>query len=283
MKLWSRCLLAVASAMLPPVMVDAQTVHIAHCLAGCPQGAAPSNEIIVRNLFAVSINRQSGLADWVSYRILPGTVGVASLLPRDWQEDPLLAANIQSEIAVDSTPRLQQPVLDNQQDQAYRLTEFTVAASDRGRLIPMSSFAGTSYWQDLNYLSVMSPLQADMRSGPWSRLDQAVNQLSSTAGEVFVVAGPLYRSGLPGERRAAADSFMPEAFYKVIAAADGAVSAFIFSQDLPPHASYCAQRVSLAQVEQRSGLRLFPDSSAWPAASLDFPLGCNSGDTAREQ
>lgn len=54
---------------------SAQTVHIAHCLAGCPEGAPAANEIVVRQLFAASLNYQTGLADWVAYRVLPGTVG----------------------------------------------------------------------------------------------------------------------------------------------------------------------------------------------------------------
>ena len=72
-------------------------IHIAHCLQGCPAGTPDSNEIVVRHLYAVSINAGSQLADWVSYRVLPDSIGVASLLPREWQTDQLARNGAQAE------------------------------------------------------------------------------------------------------------------------------------------------------------------------------------------
>lgn len=270
-------LLAVA-ALAVAGSAPAQSIHIAHCLAGCPGGTAASNEILVRNLFAVSVNQQTGLADWVSYRVMQGTIGVASLLPREWHADDLLDETLRSAPLPESEPRLRQPSLENQQDQAYRITEFTVNASDRGRLVPMSSFAATSYWRDLNYLSVMSPLKSAMRNGPWSRLDQSINLLAQSLGEVYVVAGPVYDAATSPQSALGENSFLPRAYFKVVADAAGRLSVFVFDQDLPPHASYCAQRSSLAELEQAVGLTLFPLATAWPSSSLDSELGCPSGE-----
>lgn len=165
---WGSCILTLMTA---PAL-SAQTVHIAHCAAGCPTGAPAANETVVRHLFAASINYQTGLADWIAYRVVPGSVGIASLLPREWQVDDLLAQGITEEIA--ATPGFVQPDLSNLQDRDYRITEFIINPEDRGRLVPMSSFAGTPYWDGLNYLSNMAPIPVGLRLGPWSRLDQAV-------------------------------------------------------------------------------------------------------------
>ena len=80
--------------------MTAQTIHISHCLAGCPVSVLPGNEVVVRHLFAGSIEKDSGLAEWVAYRVLSGSVGIASLLPRYWAEDRL----INSEVIILPTP-----------------------------------------------------------------------------------------------------------------------------------------------------------------------------------
>ncbi|MCB1670075.1 MAG: DNA/RNA non-specific endonuclease [Gammaproteobacteria bacterium] len=262
--------LVFAGAVMPPL--EAGQLTIAHCLQGCPTGTSSANEILVRHLYAVSINPGTRLADWVSYRILPGSIGVASLLPRDWQSDDLARNGIRVEQLRGEGDQLVQQASGDQQDSVYRITEFSVAAGDQGRLVPMTSFAGTSYWSDLNLLSIMSLMKSDLRLESWSRLDQAVNSLVRSDGELFVVAGPIYQSagtGQPGTVGA-----VPDAYFKVVANASGQLAAFIFDQDLPAHASHCDQLTGLDAVESASGLDLFPTADAWPTGSLASRLGC---------
>lgn len=59
----------------------AARVHIAHCVEACPQ-AGETREVVVHHLYAAAIDPGSRLAEWVAYRVLGGTLGVASLLPR---------------------------------------------------------------------------------------------------------------------------------------------------------------------------------------------------------
>lgn len=277
MKSISAALVIAAGLLLMP-MAGAETFHISHCSAGCPDGTPESNEILVRNLYAVSINQQSGLADWVAYRVLQATVGVASLLPREWRAESLVHSLAPPLATVSNEPGGRQPLLENSPEQVYRLTEFRINASDQGRLVPMTSFAGTSYWQDLNYLSVMSPLKADMRGGAWSRLDQAINQLAQTAGEVFVLAGPLFAYHSPATSAITAVGDIPAAYFKVVVDSGGRVSAFVFDQSLPRHAAFCDQISDLDSVEQISNLRLFPEASEWPRGSLNEALGCQKSE-----
>jgi endonuclease G len=265
--------LLVLLVLLPATGVQAQTLHIAHCLAGCPRGTEADNELVVRHLYAVSINARTHLADWVAYRVLKDTIGVASLLPREWRADDLSANSLQPDTLAGADTGIRQPNLENQQDQAYRLTEILISPGDRGRLVPMSSFAATAYWSDLNLLSVMSLQKSDMRQGPWARLDQAINALARSEGEVAVVSGPVY-DALDYEAGRGEDGVMPRAFYKVVALADGRLSAFVFLQDLPQHASYCRQLTSVEEVERSTGLELFPLQPDWPRGDLNLALGC---------
>lgn len=253
---------------------QAQTIHISHCLAGCPVGASANNDLIVRNLYAISINSQTRVADWAAYRLIPGTVGVASLLPREWQAEPLLDDGLQPLELVEGSGETGQAVQINDQELSYRVNEFTLNSADRGRLVPMSSFAGTPYWPDLNLLSNMAALTNDMRLGPWSRLDQSINQLVGDRDELFVITGPIYQIERALSEASSSINSLPSAFFKLVANLDGQVSVFVFAQDLQPHVRYCDQRSELDEVERLTGLKFFPAQAHWPLGSLDQKLGC---------
>ncbi len=255
-----------------------QTVHISHCMAGCPElnaAAQPvGTELIVRHLFVASINLDNGLANWVAYRVLRDTVGVASLLPRQWQVDQLVDADSRGIHDIDRGPRFSQPDLRNQPDRSYRISEIRINPEDRGHLVPLSSFAGTPYWDELNYLSNMSPIPSDLRTGAWSRLDQAVNELAARIGEVYVLSGPLYRIQQPLSSRSADVSSLPAAYFKIIATGLSH-AAFVFDQNLSQHAHYCEQLSSLQQIEQSSDLHFFPEQENATTDDLQINLGCS--------
>ena len=46
--------------------------------------------VVIHHVYAAGINGESGLADWVSYRLTKEAIGIASLLPRLWVPDRLL-------------------------------------------------------------------------------------------------------------------------------------------------------------------------------------------------
>ncbi len=252
-------------------IVDAQNVHIAHCLKSCPQISDSRNEVVVRHLYAASIMGQSGLVEWVSYRVLPGAVGVASLLERWWQQDELVRTN-SNLVNSDSGIAFVQPDLSNAQDRDYRVNEVNFTSEDRGRLAPMTSFAGTPYWDELNLLSNMAPIPQDLRVGSWSRLDQAINESVAELESVYVVAGPLYSgSGLRTDLE-------PTHFFKLITNGEELV-VFRFPEDAVIHADYCSYVSTLDQVESESGLILLPaldNSSSMENSELLSLLNCQS-------
>mgnify|MGYP003671393357 CR=1 FL=1 len=253
---------------------SAQTVHISHCMAGCPVDdsnmALDNSEIVVRQLFVASINGDNGLADWQAYRVLADSVGVASLLPRIWYEDSLVRGSTGLAETIDEEPQFVQSVSTDAEERSYQLNEITLLSADQGRLVPMSSFAGTPYWSELNYLSNMAPLPYELRVGSWSRLDQAINALADRIGEVYVVSGPIHRSpGATGR----ADTDTPAAYFKVISTPD-AVTAFIFESDVQQHISFCDQISTLETVEAETGLLLYPQHQGKFSATLHEQLKC---------
>ncbi len=225
-------------------------------MAGCPEALAANNEIVVRHLYVADINADNGLADWVAYRVLHDSVGVASLLPRWWQQDELLptASALETEL---NQPMFDQPDLSDAQDRDYRVNEVVFTSEDRGRLAPITSFADTPFWEELNNLSNMAPLPSDLRSGAWSRLEQAINELSAEHGQLYVISGPLYEvSGQLNTRTSSGN--LPSSFFKLVAT-DTDYAAFVFADDLPIHADHCDHIASVAAIQDSSGLTLFPE------------------------
>ena len=69
----------------------AHEIVIVHCLDGdCPTGALETNVTVVREIYALSNNAQTKLADWVAYRVTNQTIGTSNSLDRNWQNDDLL-------------------------------------------------------------------------------------------------------------------------------------------------------------------------------------------------
>ena len=155
--------------LLAAATISAQEINISHCLKSCPDVSRPNNEVVLHHVYAAAVIPETGEVEWVAYRVLPESIGVASLLPR-WREADRLLYGAQFGADLEQSPSFTQPDLSNAQDSEYRTNEIRVAAEDRGRLTPMTSFAATPFWPELNQLSNMSGLPQSMRTGPWSDL-----------------------------------------------------------------------------------------------------------------
>ena len=143
---WASVTGLLAVTLTAVTQLSAQTVHIAHCMAGCPVNGGgiqlDDSELIVRQLFVASINSRTGLSDWQAYRVLADSVGVASLLPRVWYEDSLVSPNVTSADVVDDGRQFVQALSSDAEERSYQLNEINILSEDQGRLVPMSSFAG---------------------------------------------------------------------------------------------------------------------------------------------
>jgi len=59
-------------------------LHTFHCLHGCPGGAPGTNDTIVREIYTLSSNDLTKMADWVAYRVTPETIGASE--GRNWKK-----------------------------------------------------------------------------------------------------------------------------------------------------------------------------------------------------
>jgi endonuclease G len=261
-------------SLLVATIANAQTVHISHCLAGCPVVAESTvienSELIVRQLYVASINARNGLANWQAYRVLADSVGVASLLPRVWFEDSLVSRGAAQLEVIDSAKLIEQDVPIDGEERSYQLGGINLLSEDQGRLVPMSSFAGTPYWSELNFLSNMAALPFELRAGSWSRLDQAINELADKIGEVYVISGPIYNGH---EKEMIESAVKPSAYFKVISTPES-LSAFIFDRNVRQHVSFCDQVSTLELIEAATGLTFFPQRENAITVTLHAQLTC---------
>jgi DNA/RNA endonuclease G (NUC1) len=257
----------------------AQTVSVTHCQGECPayesRVTANQSNIVIHHLYAAGINGETSFPDWVAYRVSKEAIGVASLLPRTWQPDRLLRFSPLEDIfqSGEDELRLSDNISRNNNPYAGSGTE-VAEPEDRARLAPMTSFANTPYWSDLNNFSNMIPMPADLRLGPWLQLEQRINRLVADGNEAFVITGPLYLINSLSLSPSKAN-LNPSAYYKIISDETGTV-AFMFPENMGRYDDVCAGVIDLDELEELAGLQFFPGGNRKPPGSkLLARLNCN--------
>lgn len=258
--------------------VLSQSVVVSQCQGQCPtyqsQESARNSKLVIHHVYAAGLNSQTGLADWVAYRMTKEAVGVASLLSRSWQPDRLVDIPDELEI-MESTAAQVSLASISQGDNPYAgINSQPVQQEHRARFAPITSFANTPYWSDLNNLTNMVPMPPPLRLGAWLRLEQSLNTLVSLDDELYVIAGPLFLITEPLSRSSVVADLNPAAYFKVVVDESGYV-AFVFREDLEQSDDYCDQRSPLHQIEQMSGLMLLPGIGTKESSTLQAKLGCD--------
>lgn len=233
-----------------------QDVHIVHCLAGCPAGAPRTNDLLIREIYALSNNAQAKFADWVAYRVTRETVGTSDALQRNWQDEELLK---EAETL----------------EEADYAGAFAALRTYRGHQAPLASFAGTLFSRVRNILSNIPAQKSALNQGPWVRLETAARCGVRVAG-VLVVTGPVYDSDAEAMVLPGADKRhrVPTGYFKVVADDIGRATAFFFDQDADRGMDHCDGIVTLREVEAASGLDIFPREPDWPNGTIQSRLGC---------
>lgn len=222
--------------------------HSKHFLFGAPAGTPATNDLIIRDSYALSNNRETKFADWVAYRLTPQEVSGTVDLNRTWRADPWLA---EDETLEPSGP------------DDYKGAS-KAEGYQRGHQAPLASFKGSHAARELNYFSNITPQFADLNAGPWARLEELVRDYVRRWETVWVMTGPLYESPMPPLPSADETHTVPSGYWKIIVDWDGgdvSVAAFIMTQDVARNAAVRSFTVSVSEVEERSGLSFFEELS----------------------
>jgi endonuclease G len=223
-----------------------------HCVDGaCPAGARGDNALVVREIYALSSNKDTKLADWVAYVVTPSTIGPSQ--SRSWAADPWLP-----------------------EDETLEPADYGGAnaalGTDRGHQAPLAAFSGTPHWPATNFLSNITPQMAGLNQGPWERLERRERDLALSGAIVHVLTGPLFERDMAPLPGADESHVVPSGYWKVVVVGDEA-AAFIFDQSTPRDASICDHAADLGEVQTRTGLTLFPGRIR-QFSPLSGRLGC---------
>ena len=258
--------------------LQAQNVAIGHCQGSCPgyssSLAANRSNMVVHNLYAAGLNGDTGKADWVAYQLTKDAIGVASLLPRFWQPDELVRLSGIEELAEAEALGFSLAEISSGDNPYGGFNEPVANEQERARLAPMTSFANTPYWAELNNLSNMVPMPTPLRRGAWLQLEQTLNRIVTAERKLGVISGPLYLINEPLSISVDAASLNPAAYFKVVIA-EGGIASFVFPEDLTQTDRFCDYQADLRQIELMSSLNLFPKSDPVTSPKLLRDLGCN--------
>ena len=183
----------------------------------------------------------------LAYRLtLLETAGRVAL-DRDFRPDPLIA-----------------------QDETLEKSDYAGAYAahkyEKGHLAPLAAFKGTPYAYEVNYLSNIAPQTKALNGGPWKNLEAAVRKLVHEYREVWVMCGPLYDVAAPDLPNSDETHKVACAFWKVIIVKPKSgprkVAAFIMGQDIASTAKYADSLETIQEIQDRSGLTLFPSLPA---------------------
>ena len=242
-------LLTATFGAIPSVWAAPPEIHCIHFFHGYPLGAPETNDLIIRDIYALSSNDTTKFADWVVYRLDKGTVFGETDTCREWRADPFL-----------------------DDDETLEPGDYSGASEangiDRGHQAPLASFKGTSSWWTTNYLSNITPQKKDLNQGPWQTLEQRVRDLVVHYDYVWVMTGPLYKEPLFDLVRANEPHTVPSHYWKIICVQEGKspqtikAAAFLFHQNTPRDARILDHLTTIDDIEQQSGLdflRELPD------------------------
>lgn len=213
-------------------------IHCKHFFYGYPLGTPKSNDLIIRDIYAMSNNDSTKFADWVAYRLDLNTIK-GKTHKRVWKVDPYLDEDETLEPA--------------DYKGAYKALKV-----DRGHQAPLASFLGTQDWYMTNYLSNITPQKSILNRGEWKYLEMDVRKLLVTFPVIYVMTGPLYEKEMPKLPNADEAHVIPSGYWKIIIVpinkTDFITASFIFDQNTGKNDKIMNHIVTINEIEKRSHL-----------------------------
>jgi len=221
-------------------------IHCKHFFYGYPTGTPRTNDLIIRDIYALSSNDKTKFADWVAYRLDKETVSGKVKVEREWKSDPWLSND------------------ETLKPSDYKNTS-AVLNMDRGHLAPLASFTGTKYSADTNYLSNIAPQSADLNQVTWQILEQKIENIAISGEIVYVITGPMYERKMLSLPYTSKAHKIPSGFWKIIFVPkydnidSFKVASFIFDQNTPKTDNVIDHLCTINEIESRTGLDFLRD------------------------
>jgi endonuclease G, mitochondrial len=176
-----------------------------------------------------------------------------------WVAYPLLAYEITGDADREGTSFMPDPAV---QGGTALPSDYTRSGYDRGHQAPAGDFKYSQRMMSQSfYMSNIAPQAPQFNRGIWKSLEEQVRAWALRDGGLYVITGPVLRTGLPTIGRANEVS-VPEYFYKVIlycrkgASPDIRMIGFLLKNE-PSHERLQAFVVPVDQIEKATGLDFF--------------------------
>ena len=142
-------------------------------------------------------------------------------------------------------------------DERSELSDYAHSGYDRGHMAPARDFNTLQSESECFTLANMVPENSENNRGIWADIEGATRELAKIKNELYVITGPLFIGS--NIQRLNGRVFIPTKIYKAIYdPSSGQGAAYLV--DNAPGRDY--KVVSIAQIEQLAGIRLFPKMSA---------------------
>ena len=232
-------------------------IHLALGDPGAGQAAGADNHFMDKQIFALSYNSSKGTSNWVGWRLVKSDFHDAD------REDDFHA-----------DPDLMPPMT------IVRYEDYAGTGFDSGHMCPDADRNISLETESKTYaMTNMVPQTGKLNRGIWSRIEARCREAAKKDKEVYIVAGPLGKGGIPKAKKPPVESFamgkvtVPSHCWKVILVVDAGpgtpaqrvrsdspVIAFILANDDASKSlddKKATGVVSVAEVEKRTGLTFF--------------------------
>ena len=224
-----------------------EEIHSIHAPFGIPDGTPVTNDLIFRYSYTVSTNDQTRFADWIAYTVTPESIEDTSQPRRSYRTDLFL----------DDDETLEERSGSGDYDGAYAEHGY-----DRGHLVPLRSFHGSPYADELNYLSVLAPQTSQLNRGVWRSIEGAVRKLVESEVTAYVLAGTAYDQAKPMPLLPGADEphRVPTAYWMIVYTNNSdalQTVTFLVPQRLPDSPTAAQFLTAIDSLEEIVGLDFF--------------------------
>lgn len=211
-----------------------------HLALGNPSNASNNSDnfLMQNDYFALSYNRDKGIANWVSWSLSKGDFGTANR-QNDFRPDSRLPA-----------------------DWAKILpSDYSGSGFDRGHICPSADRSSSLEANSATFVMTnMSPQTPDLNQGPWEKLETYSRSMARRDGTLYIIAGQYGASGKVKNKIT-----VPTNFWKIIVVlAPGADFSSInkdtrvIAVDMPnvkgiKDKNWRDYRTTVRQIEQKTG------------------------------
>ncbi|MDD2830217.1 MAG: DNA/RNA non-specific endonuclease [Sulfuricurvum sp.] len=152
-------------------------------------------------------------------------------------------------------------------DDRAELIDYARSGYDRGHLAPAADMGNKQAQHECFTLANMVPQNSENNRGIWSAIEGATRHLTNQKGELYVITGPIFSGSQV--KKIGGRVLVPSKLYKAIYdPSSNQGGAYLVSNAV----SNDFEVVSIAEIEQMSGIKLFPKmSQSAKKSAMDLP------------